>query len=265
MQSSCYAALQLNPEWASTVSHTSASPFPLSSKHHLEPLCYQCLLPCPSSPSASLITSSNWLQLLSRAEWNHACTPPWWLCLPQLTENTWRTYKFEVLKKGAFFCCSESFQTKSFCKFFPAATGSERAQCPGTLHWPQQCFGVKQHGYTQSHRAPRAKQCLFSEQDTSSLLLVAAGWDNFVWWVCVCSSELLQKNCWKGKTQTSFAAFNQKLLPSHPQHKPRCRQGQALLGEKGLFTGEATTFYWQNSANTANLGHRDGKTRLYIN
>lgn len=130
MQSSCYAALQLNPEWGSTVNHTSASPFPLSSKHHLEPLCYQCLLPCPSSPSASLITSSNWLQLLSRAEWNHACTPPWWLCLPQLTENTWRTYKFEVLKKGAFFLLFRKLSNKIFLQVFPCCHRLRESSVP---------------------------------------------------------------------------------------------------------------------------------------
>lgn len=72
----------------------------------------------------------------------------------------------------------------------------------------------------------------------------------------------------KGQNTNEFcsiksAALNQATLR---QHKPRCGQGQALLGEKGLFTHEAPTFsQLPNSDNIAKLGHRDGEIRLYIN
>lgn len=107
------------------------------------------------------------------------------------------------------------------------------------------------NGFSQRPRAPRAKQWLFSEQDTSCLLLTAAGRKNFVWWVCVCSSGLLQRNCWKGKTQTSFAALNQKLLPSHPQ----TAQTQVWAGPGSPWRKGSLHTWSHNSLSIDKLGH----------
>lgn len=46
----------------------------------------------------------------------------------------------------------------------------------------------------------------------------------------------------KGQNTNEFGSIKSAALSKPPSDKPRCGQGQALPGEKALFTREATTF-----------------------
>lgn len=45
----------------------------------------------------------------------------------------------------------------------------------------------------------------------------------------------------KGQNTNEFGSIKSAALTKPPPDKPRCEQGQALRGGKGLFTHEATT------------------------